>query len=162
MLDPRRIRIVQPGWETYTGPFGSITFDQGVSTHLVDPVSIDRIAAEMHVIDADSKDKLGAQERMIHIKTQRLDAIDRLDRVPEGVVVDPVVKVEKIEPTLGEKIWTVNDLEAVADDTGIRGLREIGDPMGAKGRAIPELIGNILRVQDELRSAAAARLKREG
>ncbi|TOK02416.1 hypothetical protein CGI28_25555, partial [Vibrio parahaemolyticus] len=35
----------------------------------------------------------------------------------------------------------------VADESGLRGLREIGDAVGVKGKSIPELIDRILKNQ---------------
>ena len=40
--------------------------------------------------------------------------------------------------------WTREKLEAIADQTGISGIREVSDPLGLKGTSIRGLIDQIL------------------
>jgi hypothetical protein len=165
-FEPKRIRIVQPGWIGYTGEIGSVVFEDGVSVNVVAPVFIDRIGAEIQVVDADTGELQGAQVRMIESRCIPLNSMDQLQRTASIEEVakpndEPPIIKETEEPE--EKIvWTDEQLMAVADDKGINGLREIGNPIGAKGRSIPELISNILKCQDELRLQAEALLPRAG
>jgi hypothetical protein len=160
---PRIIRIVQPGWDGFTGHFGSTEFKNGVSIYPVDPVFIDRIAAEIKVVEHETDESLGVQVRMIDAQCVRLSVLDQLPRAtPEDLIQrkpepEKDTKEETKEPP---KVWTDEDLMAIADTEGIKGLRAIGDPMGAKGRAIPELIMEILKVQKEEHARADALLPR--
>lgn len=43
--------------------------------------------------------------------------------------------------------YTREALEAIADKRGLKGLREIGEELGIKGKSIPELIDRILKGQ---------------
>ncbi|EPE2648731.1 hypothetical protein KW516_19120 [Vibrio fluvialis] len=43
--------------------------------------------------------------------------------------------------------YTREQLEAIADKRGLKGLREIGDKLSIKGKSIPELIERILKGQ---------------
>lgn len=42
---------------------------------------------------------------------------------------------------------TREELEAIADEKGISGLREIGNELGVKSNSIEDLIGKILAAQ---------------
>ena len=162
MREPRRIRIVERGWETYTGPFGTISFVNGVSVGAPDFIAADRVASEMKVVDYETNLPIGPQHRMIEERISPIEMVPELPKAPEPT--EAVVEEEKIpEPTEPDKVWTPEELEDLADKEGIKGLRrEIGDAIGAKGRAIPELIEDILRVQDERARATLSRLPREG
>lgn len=46
------------------------------------------------------------------------------------------------------KVYTREDLEAVADEKGIAGLREIGDALGQKSNSVETLIDKILTAQE--------------
>lgn len=161
--EPRKIRIVQPGWETFTGHFGPTEFVDGVSVDVVDPVFIDRCAAEIKVVDFETEEPVGAQVRLIETACIPLDVLDTL---PTATPADLKSKAPAPAPVVVDeedaREWSEEDLMALADDKGIKGLREIGDPMGAKGRSIPELIDSVLKVQDERRRQAGSRLPREG
>jgi len=45
------------------------------------------------------------------------------------------------------RVWSLSELEAIADAEGISGLREVGDIVEVKGRSIGDLIQNILAKQ---------------
>lgn len=52
------------------------------------------------------------------------------------------------EPAAPTKVWTREELDTLADDKGIRGLRvEAGDPLGVKDNSIEGLIEEILAAQ---------------
>ena len=44
------------------------------------------------------------------------------------------------------KRYTLAELEAIADKDGIKGLRDVGSPLGVRGTSINGLIEEILRV----------------
>jgi hypothetical protein len=154
----RRIRITQPTWLGFTGHMASVEFVDGVSTTFVPQNIYDRIAAELSIVDDRSEEILGVQTRMISARLKTLNVLPDTARAP---VVTPEVVVEFVPPppVLTPK-WTKETLEALADKTGIKGLREIGDPLSAKGRAIPELIEAILRAQNEVVARREGQLAR--
>lgn len=71
----------------------------------------------------------------------------------EEVEVD-LADLDDIEAELAEaepaaaKVYTREELEAIADTTGIKGLREIADPMGLTSTSIVPLIDAILETQN--------------
>ncbi len=152
---PRTVKIVQKGWENFSGQLGTANFVKGVSAHPLDVVTIDRIAVDLQIVDADSKELLGVQHRMIASQCVRLNSLDTLKRASEVEPAPEPAPAPVEEPKPAEESphrpdalkWTEESLMAIADDQGIKGLRAVGDPMGAKGRAIPELIDNILKAQ---------------
>lgn len=160
---PRRVKIIEPGWENFTGEFGPANFEDGVSIFPLSPVHVDRVAAELRVVDADDEagGQIGPQVRLIEAKCVSLDVLDRLETA-ENEPELPLVAPEPPPPPEPEKLWTKDELFNVADKDGIKGLRAIGDPLGAKGRAIPELIEDILTAQDARIRAVEGRLSREG
>lgn len=173
-----RIKIIQSGWETFTGEFAGMVFVNGETEEPATQVTTDRIAAELDVIDADTGLPLGPQHRLLASQCVTLEAVEALERAseqPEEPKVpvtgdeDPATENESEAEETGEnaivtepEIWTEEKLAAVADDKGIKGLREIADPMGVRGRAIPELITEILAAQKAKLEEAANRLPREG
>lgn len=63
----------------------------------------------------------------------------------ETIVVDEsAAATVAAEPA---KVWTREELERVADEDGIKGLRTVGEPLGAKSTSIKGLINEILHVQ---------------
>ena len=153
----RKVRITQPTWLGFTGEFAGTQFVDGVSTTFVPQNIYDRIAAELSVVDDRTNEILGVQTRMISARLKTLNVLPETARAP---VIEPEVKVKFVPPPVLTPKWTKETLEALADKTGIKGLREIGDPLSAKGRAIPELIEAIMRAQNEVVARREGQLAR--
>lgn len=64
-----------------------------------------------------------------------------------GFVDDTVGFSEPGEELDDPRVWSLAELEAIADSEGISGLREVGDILEVKGRSIGDLIQNILTKQ---------------
>jgi hypothetical protein len=83
------------------------------------------------------------------------DDADQGDAAPEVPVAPVVAEVATqaetpaaaVEVEVKAKVWTEEELAAVADKSGIDGLREIGTPMGVKARSIREMIDGIVAAQ---------------
>lgn len=139
---PRRIRITQKGWENFNGDFGQVIFANGVSIGLATRVQYDRVATQVHVVDADTGEQIGPGQRHLEAKTAR---------IPEGVLLSKPGQGDLLTaaapPVNDIRLLTREQLYGVADAKGIQGLREIADPLGVKARAIPELINAIVRAQ---------------
>lgn len=155
----KHIRIAQVGWAGYSGQLGDLEFKNGISVEPVTQRQADRIGALIAVMFVDGE---GADDGQAG---QQVRLIDEL--AERSVVQDPLTtqteeekKAEETQapakPALPEAIYSLSDLEIVADDHGIKGLREIADPYGVKGRAIPELIEEILHAQNKRLADKAA------
>ena len=66
---------------------------------------------------------------------------------PDG---DLAPEVSGIQETAQLRLYTQEELEAVADKQGINGLRAIADPLQVKNRSIPGLIAEIVAAQQKL------------
>lgn len=148
----KRIRIAQVGWAGYSGQLGDLDFKNGVSIEPVTQRQADRIGALIAVMFLDEEgvdeSQAGQQVRMIDELAERSVVQDVLETQTEAEK-----KAEKVEepakPAIPDTVYTLESLQEVADAHGIKGLREISDPYGVKGRAIPELIEEILGAQSK-------------
>lgn len=150
------IKITSKGWAGFNGQLSIVTFKDGVSVEPVPQIYIDRIAASVTIVACDAKGKeldgtaLGIQNRLVGGVTLRADVVEPMARMSdqEKVLEDKLdANKSLVQPT--EKLYTSDELTAIADKSGIKGLREIGNLWAVKGRAIPELITEILRAQSE-------------
>lgn len=64
-----------------------------------------------------------------------------------GFVDDTIGFSEPGEELDDPRVWSLAELEAIADSEGISGLREVGDILKVKGRSIGDLIQSILSKQ---------------
>ena len=138
-----RVRIVKAGWQTFTGQFAGHRFVDAVSVEKLPQVTIDRIAALTQIVD-EKDEPVGVIVR------------DDAAKEVEAPVIAPLQTLEAVlaaaEPIIdgARVIYPHDTLLAIADKKGISGLREISDPLGVKGRAIPDLIQAILQAQDQI------------
>jgi len=143
-----KVKITEPGWETFTGNFGGVEFVNGASEREITEFEMARIAGSVRVVDIATGKQLN-------------DAATLSENI--GTVLEPRDEASKISPKAFEdlqkpadaapaapgvaKTYTNDELLAIADKNGIAGLRDIAAPLNVKGRAIPELIENILAAQ---------------
>ncbi len=148
-----KVRIVEPALSNYTGKMYEIGFTDGVSDRDLSEREVEIIGASMKVEDLEGH-QVGAGVK--HIQNRRVilgDAVQINLDISEGV--NEMIGFETLgELPFGEGIvlvdgpsYTREQLESIADDQGISGLREIAEPMGVTGRSIVELIDRILEAQ---------------
>jgi hypothetical protein len=124
-----KIKMVQPGYEGFTGNFGGVEFVDGVSIADVAPMVATRIANVVRVENVEGGANPSASQA----------ALDSYSKPMELRPQDtPAPKPQK---------YTEAELEAIAGKEGIKGLRKISDPLGVKSNGIAELIALILKVQ---------------
>lgn len=147
-MKPCRIRIFEPGMETYTGFMGTIEFLDGVSVHEVGFIDLRRIGASMRVENAES----GTQISMLAESTTMRDMpVDD----PSIIAANSLVEVNGVVRSAGE-FYNREALEEIADKKGLSGLRVIADRWGVKGRSINEIINDILNAQGNNAAEALA------
>lgn len=132
-----KVRIIEPGWAGYTGPVAGIHFEDGVSVE-IDGRQAFQIASILRAEGTEDEDIVAA-------------ANEQMARVVEAVSQDcevgvDVPKVDGVEqaPVVPAGFYSREDLERIADASGISGIREIADPLGVKGTSIVKLIDGIL------------------
>jgi len=131
-----KIKIVEAGWAGYTGPLGPVEFVDGVSVDDVSKGEMRQLSGIIQFEDADTGSDPSLAQELIDSQN-----------VPAPLATVPTT--EQIGPVMPEKVWTNDELVAIADAHGIKGIREVATPMGLKGTSIAELIGKILSVQAE-------------
>lgn len=147
-----KLKIIQKGFENYTGQMGMILFKDGVSVDDVkerdalrlsacmacrwvndEPITITKVEIEpsapigrsAYLVETDGMPKpvAGNDGRTIYV---------------EDDLTDAPIKVTRFYSRL--------ELEEIADTKGIKGIREIAAPLGIRGTSINALIDDILNV----------------
>jgi hypothetical protein len=158
------VKIVSKGWAGYTGQLNVISFRNGISTEPVPNGILDRIAAVTQLVACDAEgnevgegEHLGIQNRMIGGVTMRAPVAVALSRqTDEEKALEGVLDASKVLKAPVEKLYSREELEAIADKAGLKGLREIGDKWKVRSKSIGDLIARILTVQDKFTKQRAA------
>lgn len=130
-----QVKIVEPGWEGYTGHLGTVHFTDGVSDEILAVREAQRLGCIVRMEDVDTGENPSATQHAIN--TRAVGADEALD-LQAGQAAEPEVVVT---PT---PQYTKEDLEKLADEKGIKPLREIGESLGVKDASIAGLIRKIL------------------
>jgi hypothetical protein len=156
------VEIRAEGWGGYTGPLGGYLFKNGSSDGPIPLRAALRIGASIEAYDQDGRRlhpttyPLNENPSSIEAPIVRFKTDAELQQtepyVPETTDAGATEAID-LEPTktvvngrVVEK-YSRAQLEAIADQKGIDGLRQIADKHGLKGRAVSELIDKILGVQ---------------
>jgi len=150
-----KLRITQPGFESYSGRVGVVSFKDGLSDGDVLMVDALRISAvwltewedgttanvgQMILNNMDTPAYIGMPEReRLHGNQPVSDAAEREQQEDQAAASQPAAPV-----------YSRAELEAIADKKGINGLREVATPMGVKGTSIAALIESILKAQPDM------------
>lgn len=135
----KQLKIVEPGWETYTGQLGMIEFVDGLSVGEFSLREARRIAGSLQVVDAETGVSPSIAQAMV-------DNVSEEAAVPANPYGDEGQGVGGEEPP-ADPVYTSEKLAEIADKGGIKALREIGDKMGVKDNSIAGLIEAILEAQ---------------
>lgn len=151
-----KIRLTEPGFENYGGQMGLLNFVDGLSTDDVDIRKAIRLSAVMLCEWEDGTSPSITQSLLDNSDTpapMQSSAQDGSQHDLEAKNIEvkaPLAMVEQKQPpatALETKAPAISreELEAVADKLGLKGLRTIGDPLGVKSNSIKELIAAILK-----------------
>lgn len=162
-METYRIKIVHGIFADYTGPLGAgYEFVKGVSVEALPTFAAQAIAAEgdAYVVDEhgeyvlDNGRRLRVMPGAMPYPDEVTESFYRPDAQEEGsdesedrVEIEPTK--DAVADTVAEELVDLGEidrayLEAIADKTGLKGLREIGDKLDVRGKSIPELIERIL------------------
>ncbi|SUE95791.1 Uncharacterised protein [Ectopseudomonas mendocina] len=161
-----QVKITDPGFAGFTGHFGTVWFEDGVSEH-ISSAEAERLGCIVKCETLEGHNP-SATQRMVDIQNQNLDELlaqgkgvvgaDRtVEQSPEQIaggqveqVNQPVAKTEVTAVNPGSKpTFTREQLEELADKEGIAGLRNIGSQYGVKGRSIVEIIDELVALAGE-------------
>lgn len=155
-----KVFIKQPGYEAFNGKLQAYEFVNGVSVEELPIRRALKIGATMFAVDEN-----GVQ---ISPTTYRREGAGSTPAPmlnsggapePQASTSEPQKESEPAQsspPTVPERAYAREELEALADKNGIHGLREIAEPLNVKGRAVQELIERILQAQADAIAAKAA------
>ena len=128
-----KIKIVEPGWETFSEYLGFTLFKDGESVEDVSPAEAARLASIVRIETLEGRNPSPAQMILDNWSGPMIVATtDTADAAKVALLAAPA------------KSWTQEELSAIADEKGIKGLREIGDGLGLKGTGIADLIAKIV------------------
>lgn len=151
-----KLKITEQGWEGFNGELGMVAFEDGVSIRDVTPIEANIISGAMRVVAVETGESVGAlcldadaMNRPAHTTSLKTLAEILAER-EAGVKV-----LAQIMAPNESKTYTKEELEGVADKSGIAGLREIGDAMDVKSASISGLIDAILAKQTPTEPDAA-------
>jgi len=149
-----RLKLTQPGFETYSGQMGVINFTDGLSDNHVRPQDAIRMAATMLCEWEDGTPANVAQAIIDNAHTAATvevfneltaDAAIRAQQAEANGQSDAPATPTPEWGTLGQTVvYTQAELEAIADKDGIKGLRAIATPLNVRGNSINELIRGIV------------------
>lgn len=140
-----KIKIVEPGWETFSEYLGFTLFKDGESVEDVSPAEAARLASIVRIETLEGRNPSPAQ--MI---------LDNWSGPMIVATTDTADAAKAASPSAPAKSWTQEELSAIADEKGIKGLREISDPLNIKGTGIADLIARIVEATKAADQASGA------
>lgn len=142
-----KIRLTQPGFETYNGQMGTTFFVEGLSTSDIKPQDAVRLAAQFLCEWEDGTTASVAQSLLDHSHSNlsNMPVEMNADQALAGQVnaTDAQANAFAMAATKYDRA----QLEDIADKAGIKGLRAIADPFGIKNNSVAGLIDEILAKQ---------------
>lgn len=138
----RLIRIVEPGWETFSEVFGTVTFKDGVSIQPVPWLEQQRLGGILRIESAEEDEveiRIGPSAELVRVRSMDADD-ERVTNMDKTVTVDGEVR-------LAVANYSRPELEDIADRKGLAGLRDVAAAWGVKGRSVNDLINGILEAQ---------------
>ena len=138
-----KIKIVEGGWEGFSGNLGMVDFENGVSVRDVTQAEANVISASIRVVNVDDDSSVGALG--LDADAQNRPCVTRnLQTLEEILAQGENPNAEQPVQAAPSKQYTKEELEAIADKEGIAGLRKIGNDLDVRGTSIASLIEGIL------------------
>jgi hypothetical protein len=140
-MKAQRLKITERGWENYSDTMLGIQFKDGLSVDAVSHVTAAQLGSVLRVEAVDDGAQVGAGVVSLDLQDAKAVVV-----VPLTEKTPDTTSPEKAAKVVVEK-YTRTQLEEIADQNGIAGLRSIAEKLGVKGRGIVELINEILKAQ---------------
>lgn len=146
-----RLKIIERGFEGYTGRMGDVDFVDGVSIEHTSRQEARRLASIMAMIDLDTgKNPSWAQELL----DNREQTLAQMLRTPEQKQETPA-EPAPVESGLSYD-YTEESLAEIADKGGIVALRDFAKPYDVRGGSIQQIMASLMAVKEEALKAAKA------
>jgi hypothetical protein len=144
-MKPAKVRLLEAAFKSYTGFLCGVHFEDGVSITELPFVDQQRICASMRAETIEGKN---VSPSGIYSTRHTINAGDiKETAAPE------VINLAREEDSCNSRQlqrFSREELEAIADNEGIVGLRLVGNSLGVKSKGIVEMIDNILKAQGGL------------
>jgi hypothetical protein len=150
IYEKKRLRIVEKGFETYTGELSVYMFENGVSVETIPRVERDRIAATMACVEVDEGGRekgAGVAERLVSESKARAPEPEQTERQSEDEKSKEEREVAAKATISTVTFYSEDELDAVIAEGGIHALREVAKQWNLKGRSIPQLRDDVLNAQ---------------
>lgn len=168
-----KIRILAPGFENYTGYFGTIAFEDGVSEEVSGP-DAQRMGSILHVEVVGTGENPSVTQVMVDTRNRNLDDIGGTPKTlaeldEEAKAAALVAKVEAraqakktttapegspvIDLTVLSYDYDKDTLRELVGKQGIAGLRSFSEPYGIKGRSVKDIVNDMLALKDSMKPA---------
>lgn len=168
-----KIKLIESGFQTYTGTLGEIEFVDGQSVNDLSAIQINRIAGAIRVENLDGE-SVGAASDIVSKYNDEAEVVTALPtqesldfqaeaaallETPEAPVLSDAELMSELTATeetetaeappavLAQSKHTSESLGLVADSGGIAAIREIAETFGVKGNAVAKIIEDILAAQ---------------
>lgn len=146
------LKITQPGWEGFTGPLGPyVEFKDGVSTAPVPRNVADSLSGIVSMVELDDDGNeanvAGLAHRLVSESKERAPVVPQMARQSETDKRSELKRERAKRDPSQIRFYVSKELEAIADEKGIAGLRVIAADWGLKHRSITVLIQMILDAQ---------------
>jgi hypothetical protein len=159
---PKKLKFVQKGYETYSGPIGKFTFVNGVSTEAIHRVDRDTLSTAFQFVELDDdgvETPAGVAHRLVADSAARAVYAGPLKRQTEAERTVENTTLQASKGKAPDVLHTRAELETIAEKHGIKGLREqVADKWGVRNRSISLLIEEILAAQAKVLEKRQARI----
>lgn len=146
-MKPAKIKLLESAFASYTGYMSGVEFKNGESIGEVPFVDQQRICSIMKAQTIEGVNVSGASALAM---SRELTSFFALENEKKADLVIDSPRGEDGGGSNDEIIrYTRAELEAVADDGGIAGLRDIGNRFDVKATSIEKMIDAILAVAGE-------------
>lgn len=139
----KKVRLLQAGYEQFTGQLGRNFFVDGLSVEPLLPVHAHFIGSTMAAEYEDG----GTINPALNYALSMGDAPDVASE-KAGEKVQEMLETDAAAASSVKEVYTREQLEEIADKRGIKGLREIGDVLGVRANSVSALIDDILKAQE--------------
>lgn len=140
-----KVKIDLPAFALFNGKMGGVPFVDGVSARPVTDKEARKIGINVRIVDVETGEQVGVRKAADYggIPAAPLTVADhKTEVVEQPVYVNPTVVAET--PT---QKYTKDELETIAGEDGIKGIRDIAKIYDVKGVQIAQLITGILAAQ---------------
>lgn len=149
-----KVKLIEQGWETYTGQMGVTFFVDGLSTADVSTRDARRIAAAMRAEWEDGS-TLSPSELIlenadtpapvmpVNVLSDPVIAEELWAPEPDPSVSDEPAPMDSPDPDNQRPQYTEVELAELIDSGGIAALRDIADPLGIKGRSVNDILDDL-------------------